>query len=69
MRNLGQRVKDEEENWLYKGLIRPYHDYDRCLLSLLRGHADANVVSEFSVLAQDLVATGVQMNEAKDGAT
>ena len=69
MRNLGQRVEDKKKNWLYDGLIRPCHDYERCLLSLLRGHADANVVSEFSVLAQDLVPTGGQMNEAKDGAT
>lgn len=69
MFNLGQLVEDKKKNCLYKGSIRPYHDYDRCLLSLLRGHADANVVSEFNVLTQNLVATGVQMNEAKDGAT
>ena len=62
-------MEDKKENWLYIGSICPCRDYDRCLLSLLRGHADANVVSEFSALTQDLVATGVQMNEAKDGAT
>src|SRR5262245_16825936 len=55
----------EKENWVWHGadFLRP--KYERCLVSLSRGGADAAVVREFDVVAKDFVKDGFTLPEAK----
>jgi prolyl oligopeptidase len=55
----------EKENWVWHGanFLRP--KYERCLLSLSRGGADASVVREFHVLTKEFVQDGFVLPEAK----
>ncbi|MDO5030940.1 MAG: prolyl oligopeptidase family serine peptidase [Corynebacterium sp.] len=39
----------EEENWVWKGTVCRYPDFDRALILLSRGGADATVVREFDL--------------------
>ncbi|HET8818408.1 MAG TPA: prolyl oligopeptidase family serine peptidase, partial [Xanthomonadaceae bacterium] len=57
----------EGENWVWHGAdcLRP--DYDRCLVALSRGGADADVTREFDLETQDWVADGFFRPEAKGG--
>ena len=60
--------KSENENWVWGGadLLRP--EYDRALVSLSRGGADAEVVREFDLTTRSFVADGFSLPEAKGGA-
>ena len=60
--------KSENENWVWGGadLLRPA--YDRALVSLSRGGADAEVVREFDLTTRSFVADGFSLPEAKGGA-
>jgi prolyl oligopeptidase len=55
----------EKENWVWHGaeFLRP--KYERCLVSLSRGGADASVVREFDVVAKEFVKDGFTLPEAK----
>lgn len=55
----------EGENWVWSGvsLLRP--DYDRALISLSRGGADATVTREFDVPSRSFVEGGFARPEAK----
>lgn len=55
----------EDENWVFKGMrcLRP--DYDRCLVNLSRGGADATVVREYSLNDKAFVDGGFVLPEAK----
>lgn len=55
----------EKENWVWHGaqFLRP--KYERCLIYLSRGGADASVVREFEVVAKDFVKDGFTLPEAK----
>jgi prolyl oligopeptidase len=57
--------KTEDENWVWRGAdcLRP--DYQRCLISLSRGGADATVVREFDLEARRFVEGGFFLPEAK----
>jgi prolyl oligopeptidase len=57
--------KAEKENWVWKGasILRP--TYDRCLLLLSRGGADATVVREFDLKSKSFVKDGFSLPEAK----
>ncbi|MCY4199621.1 MAG: prolyl oligopeptidase family serine peptidase [Gammaproteobacteria bacterium] len=57
----------EGENWVYKGstCLRP--DFERCMISLSRGGADAVVVREFNVRRKAFVEDGFTSDEAKQG--
>jgi prolyl oligopeptidase len=59
--------KAEGENWVWAGAdcLRP--EYTRCLLSLSRGGADANVTREFDVATKSFVESGFFRPEAKGG--
>ncbi len=63
--DLDELAESETEDWVWKSAscLRP--DYDRCLLSLSRGGADAVVVREFSVMDRDFVQDGFFVAEAK----
>ncbi|GIE94212.1 prolyl oligopeptidase family serine peptidase [Paractinoplanes rishiriensis] len=55
----------EGENWTWSGVkvLRP--GYDRCLISLSRGGADAVVVREFDLPGRQFVTDGFRLPEAK----
>ncbi|MFC4729583.1 prolyl oligopeptidase family serine peptidase [Coralloluteibacterium thermophilus] len=55
----------EGENWVWHGAncLRP--DYDRCLIALSRGGADANVTREFEISTRSWVEGGFFREEAK----
>jgi prolyl oligopeptidase len=57
----------EGENWVWKGAHCLKPEYIRCLISLSRGGADANVSREFDLIAKDWVEDGFFRPEAKGG--
>ena len=67
--NLDQLAAAEKENWVWKGEDMLYPSYDRCLLSLSRGGADATVIREFDLNAKQFVTNGFSLPEAKSQAT
>jgi prolyl oligopeptidase len=67
--DLDQLASKEKENWVWKGSTCLYPKYDRCLLTLSRGGADAAVVREFDVFSKTFVAGGFEMKEAKGSAS
>jgi prolyl oligopeptidase len=58
----------EKENWVWHGAdcLRP--DYERCLVQLSRGGADADVVREFDLGSKSWVKDGFSLPEAKSSA-
>jgi prolyl oligopeptidase len=67
--DLDQLGADEKENWVWKGYDILYPSYDRCLLLLSRGGADAVVVREFDVKTKQFVKDGFYLPEAKSRVT
>lgn len=67
--DLDQLAKDENENWVWKGSTCLYPRYERCMLSLSRGGADAQVTREFDVASKSFVKGGFEIREAKGGAS
>jgi prolyl oligopeptidase len=63
--DLDQLSATEKENWVWKGYAILYPTYDRCLLSLSRGGADAVVVREFDVTTKSFIGEGFSLAEAK----
>ncbi|MDP3085638.1 MAG: S9 family peptidase, partial [Rubrivivax sp.] len=57
--------KAEGENWVWAGATAFGPDYQRCLLALSRGGADATVVREFDLVAKQFVGGGFSLPEAK----
>lgn len=55
----------EKENWVWKGGNILYPSYDRALVSLSRGGADATVVREFDLVKLEFVKDGFFLPEAK----
>ncbi|QNM98321.1 prolyl oligopeptidase family serine peptidase [Chitinimonas koreensis] len=55
----------EKENWVWKGAVCREPAYDRCLLQLSRGGADAVVVREFDLPTLSFVDGGFALPEAK----
>jgi prolyl oligopeptidase len=58
---------EEKENWVWKEYDILYPTYDRCLVFLSRGGADAIVVREFDLTAKEFVKAGFYLPEAKTG--
>src|SRR5215210_963110 len=50
--------KEEKENWVWGGANFLQPKYERCLVSLSRGGADARVVREFDVVKKEFVKDG-----------
>jgi len=63
--DLDQLADAEKENWVWKGASFLEPDYQRVLLSLSRGGADAVVVREFDVRTKEFVADGFVLPESK----
>jgi len=57
--------KAEGENWVWSGATCLPPAYRRCLLSLSRGGADADVVREFDLVRKEFVPGGFSLPEAK----
>lgn len=63
--DLDQLAKDEKENWVWRGSNCLYPDYNKCMISLSRGGADAVVIREWDMSARSFVKDGFQLKEAK----
>lgn len=63
--DLDQLAEKEKENWVWKGYTVLYPSYDRCLVFLSRGGADATVVREFDLEHPGFVQDGFFLPEAK----
>jgi prolyl oligopeptidase len=59
--------KAEGENWVWQGAHCLKPEYTRCLISLSRGGADANVSREFDLPTKRWVEDGFHRPEAKGG--
>ena len=58
-------AKAEGENWVWSGSNCLAPDYNRCLISLSRGGADAKVTREFDIAKREFVKDGFYLPEAK----
>ncbi len=63
--DLDRLASEEKENWVWKGAEVLFPTYDRCLISLSRGGADARVVREFDLNTKKFVPDGFSLPEAK----
>ena len=63
--DLGKLSADEHEQWVFKGAAFLYPKYERALVSISRGGADAVEVREFDVVAKDWVKDGFRTTESK----
>jgi prolyl oligopeptidase len=61
--------KAEKENWVWHGAQCFYPKYERCLVSLSRGGADADTTREFDITTKSFVAGGFALPEAKGSAS
>jgi prolyl oligopeptidase len=61
--------KAESASWVWKGADCLYPKYERCLVSLSRGGADATVIREFDVIKKQFVDGGFTLPEAKSEIT
>ena len=55
----------EDENWVWAGSDCRYPDYDRCIIGLSRGGADAAVRREFDLEKREFVDDGFVLDESK----
>jgi prolyl oligopeptidase len=55
----------EKESWVWKGATCLYPKYERCMLKLSRGGADAVVVREYDTVKKAFVTGGFTLPEAK----
>lgn len=58
-------AKADGVSWVYKGMNCLYPKYERCLVSLSRGGADATVVREFDLTTKSFIEGGFTLPEAK----
>lgn len=63
--DLDKLAQAEKENWVWKGANVLYPTYDRSLVYLSRGGADATVIREFDLKTKEFVTDGFQLPEAK----
>jgi prolyl oligopeptidase len=63
--DLDQLGKKENENWVWKSANILEPGYDRALVALSRGGADATVVREFDLKEKQFLPDGFQLPEAK----
>jgi len=63
--DLDKLATREKENWVWKGYDVLYPAYDRCLVFLSRGGADAKVAREFDLKTREFVKDGFYLPEAK----
>lgn len=64
--DLDALAKEEAKNWVWKGATCVQPEYDRCLLLLSDGGADATTVREFDLTAKQFVPDGFTLPSAKN---
>ncbi len=65
--DVDQLAIDEDENWVWAGASCRYPEYDRCLVGLSIGGADAAVRREFDLESRSFVEDGFVLPESKSG--
>jgi len=65
--DLDELNKTENENWVWHGAYCLPPDYQRCLVNLSRGGADADVTREFDLENKQWVENGFYRPESKGG--
>jgi len=65
--DLDALAEQEGENWVWAGANCRYPDYDRCLVSLSIGGADASVTREWDMETRQFVDGGFALEESKSG--
>jgi len=63
--DLDSLAAGEKENWVWHGYNVLQPEYDRCLINLSRGGADADVIREFDLNRKQFVTNGFALPEAK----
>lgn len=63
--DVDQLAADEDQNWVWGGASCRYPDYDRCIVGLSIGGADANVRREFDLATREFVEDGFELPESK----
>ena len=63
--DLDELAKKEEENWVWHGAQCLMPEEVRCMISLSRGGADADVKREFDVTTKSFIEDGFFLKEAK----
>ena len=63
--DLDQLALEEKENWVWKGFHALYPDYERGLVLLSRGGADATVIREFDLKTKTFITNGFFLPENK----
>jgi prolyl oligopeptidase len=63
--DIDRLAEAEQQNWVWSGANCRYPEYDRCLVSLSIGGADASVQREFDLESRTFVADGFQLPESK----
>jgi prolyl oligopeptidase len=63
--DLDALAASEKENWVWHGVQCLKPDYRRCLVSLSRGGADADVIREFDLSTKGFIKDGFALPEAK----
>ena len=63
--DLDALAEAEDENWVWAAAGCRYPDYDRCLIGLSRGGADAAVRREFDMETLEFVEGGFELPESK----
>lgn len=59
--------KNEQENWVYKGMHCLEPSFEICMISLSRGGKDATVLREFNLKTRKFVLGGFAIPESKSG--
>ena len=67
--DLDALAEAEGENWVWSGSSCLPPNYERCLISLSRGGADATVTREYDIAKRAFIEDGFNLPESKGGAT
>lgn len=67
--DLDELAEREDENWVWAGASCRYPDYDRCIIGLSIGGADAAVRREFDLASREFVDDGFRLDESKSSIT
>ena len=63
--DIDELAKKENENWVWAGSSALPPDFNRCMISLSRGGADAKVVREYDIAKGQFIEDGFNLPEAK----
>jgi prolyl oligopeptidase len=67
--DLDKLAETEAENWVWKGASFLHPSFDRVLIRLSRGGADATVIREFDPETKEFITDGFTLAEAKSNVT